>query len=118
MDRFPEIMIPMGFSEATKEEPSKFPLGLSLFAGFGKDDTLEQIACACQKQAGSLIHRMPENAPALRGEKLNGFLEALMETAWSIDTSRFSNDPAGKAEINKSCYNLRFSNLRFFNSPF
>lgn len=103
MDRFPEIMIPMGFSEATKEEPCEFPLRLSLFAGFGKDDTLEQIACACQQQAGSLIRRMPENAPALRGEKLNGFLEALMETARSIDTSRFSNDPAGKAEINKSC---------------
>ena len=101
MDRFPEIMIPMGFSEATKEEPSEFPLGLSLFAGFGKDDTLEQIACACQQQAGSLIRLMPENAPALRGEKLSGFLEALMETARSIDTSRFSNDPAGKAEISQ-----------------
>ncbi len=97
MDRFPEIMIPMGFSEATKENPSEFPLGLSLFAGFGKDATLVQLACAYQQQAGSLIRRMPENTPALRDEKLNGFLEALMEAAWSIDTSRFSGDLAGKA---------------------
>ena len=65
-------------------------------------DTLVQIAFAYQQQAGSLIRRIPENTPALRDEKLNGFLEALMEAAWSIDTSRFSNDPAGKVEINKS----------------
>ena len=99
---FPEIMIPMGFSEATEKEPSGFPLGLSLFAGFGKDDTLVQIANAYQHQAGSLIRRMPENTPALRDEKLNGFLEALMETAYSIDTSRFSGTLAGKAEMMKT----------------
>ena len=95
-------MIPMGFSEATEKEPSGFPLGLSLFAGFGKDDTLVQIANAYQHQAGSLIRRMPENTPALRDEKLNGFLEALMETAYSIDTSRFSGTLAGKAEMMKT----------------
>ena len=94
---FPEIMIPMGFSEATEESPSELPLGLSLFAGFGKDDTLVQIAFAYQQQAGSLIRRIPENTPALRDEKLNGFLEALMEAAYSIDTSGFSGTPAGKA---------------------
>ena len=94
---FPEIMIPMGFSEATEEYPSELPLGLSLFAGFGKDDTLVQIAFAYQQQAGSLIRRIPENTPALRDEKLNGFLEALMEAAYSIDTSGFSGTLAGKA---------------------
>ena len=93
---FPEIMIPMGFSEATEEYPSELPLGLSLFAGFGKDDTLVQIAFAYQQQAGSLIRRIPENTPALRDEKLNGFLEALMEAAYSIDTSGFSGTLAGK----------------------
>ena len=61
---FPEIMIPMGFSEATEEYPSELPLGLSLFAGFGKDDTLVQIAFAYQQQAGSLIRRIPENTRA------------------------------------------------------
>ena len=94
---FPEIMIPMGFSEATEECPSEFPMGLSVFAGFGKDDTLVQIASAYQQQAGSLIRRMPEHTPALRDEKLNGFLEALMEAAYSIDTSGFSGALAGKA---------------------
>ena len=93
---FPEIMIPMGFSEATEEYPSELPLGLSIFAGFGKDDTLVQIAFAYQQQAGSLIRRIPENTPALRDEKLNGFLEALMEAAYSIDTSGFSGALAGK----------------------
>ncbi len=96
---FPEIMIPMGFSEATEEYPSELPLGLSIFAGFGKDDTLVQIAFAYQQQAGSLIRRMPESTPALRDEKLNGFLEALMEAACSIDTSGFSGALAGKAEM-------------------
>ncbi|MCR5135883.1 MAG: amidase [Oscillospiraceae bacterium] len=94
---FPEIMIPMGFSEATEEYPTEFPMGLSIFAGFGKDDTLVQIAFAYQQQAGSLIRRMPESTPALRDEKLNGFLEALMEAAYSIDTSGFSGALAGKA---------------------
>ena len=93
---FPEIMIPMGFSEATEEYPSELPLGLSIFAGFGKDDTLVQIAFAYQQQAGSLIRRIPENTPVLRDEKLNGFLEALMEAAYSIDTSGFSGALAGK----------------------
>jgi len=96
---FPEIMLPMGFSEATEEYPSSLPMGLSVFAGFGKDDTLVQIACAYQQQAGSLIRRMPEITPALRDERLNGFLEALMEAAWSIDTSDFEGPAAGRARM-------------------
>ncbi len=94
---FPEIMLPMGFSEATEEYPSESPMGLSVFAGFGKDDALVQIAFAYQQQAGSIIRRMPEITPALRDEKLNGFLEALMEAAYSIDTSGFSGALAGRA---------------------
>ncbi len=96
---FPEIMLPMGFSEVTEDHPSSLPLGLSVFAGFGKDDKLVQIACAYQRQAGSLIRRAPEITPALRDEKLNGFLDALMEAAWSIDTSGFEGPAAGRARM-------------------
>ncbi|MBR2560493.1 MAG: amidase, partial [Firmicutes bacterium] len=63
---FPEIMLPMGFSEATEKYPSRLPMGLSVFSGFGNDDKLVQIACAYQQQAGSIIRRMPEITPALR----------------------------------------------------
>ena len=96
---FPEIMVPMGFSEATEECPREYPLGLSIFSGFGRDDTLVQIAYAYQQQAGGLIRRMPQEAPALTDEKLNDFLETLMETAYSIDTSGFSGALAGKAKM-------------------
>ncbi len=96
---FPEIMLPMGFSEATEEYPTECPLGLSVFAGFGQDDTLLEIASAYQQQAGSLIRRMPENTGALRDERLNGFLESLMEAAYSIDTLGFSGTRAGKAKM-------------------
>lgn len=96
---FPEIMLPMGFSEATEEYPTECPLGLSVFSGFGQDDTLVEIASAYQQQAGSLIRRMPEDAGALRDERLNGFLESLMEAAYSIDTFGFSGTRAGKAKM-------------------
>ena len=96
---FPEIMVPMGFSEATKDCLSEYPLGLSLFAGFGKDDALVRIASAYQRQAGGLIRRMPEDTPALKDERLNGFLETLMEAAYSVDTFGLSGTRAGKAKM-------------------
>jgi hypothetical protein len=96
---FPEIMVPMGFSEVTEEQPLEYPLGLSVFAGFGGDDTLVRIASAYQRQAGGLIRRMPADAPALTDERLSGFLESLMEAAYSIDTFGLSGAAAGKAKM-------------------
>ena len=77
-------------------------MALSACAGSAEKPSIPQFrytgeGSASQQQAGNLIRRMPENTPALRDEKLNGFLEALMEAAWSIDTSRFSGALAGKA---------------------
>ena len=97
---FPDISIPMGFSDTDSKYTSEMPLGLSVFADFGQEKTLMNIAYAYEKQAGDFIRRMPKITPALEDETLSTFLDNLIDTAYSIDYSRYPNGkPEGKVRV-------------------
>ena len=84
---FPDMSIPMGFSNTDDEYLSEMPLGLSVFADFGQEEKLMQIAYVYEKQAGDYIRRMPDQLPALEDEGLNSFLKELIEKAYSLSRS-------------------------------
>ena len=95
----PEIMLPMGFSDTDKSCTTELPLGISIFSGFGKEETLTEIAYAYEQQAGSYIRRMPSSVPALEDPELNAFLADLMDEVYSIDYSKYKTKPEGKVQL-------------------
>ena len=95
----PEVSIPMGFSDTDSQCESELPLGLSIFAPFGGEKTLMQIAFAYAQQAGENIRRTPSLTPALEDAALNAFLEELIDKAYSIDYSRCKTKPEGKVQL-------------------
>ena len=97
---FPEITVPMGFSDTDSKYISEMPLGISVFADFGQEKTLLNIAYAYEKQAGDYIRRMPANTPALEDKTLNAFLTDLIDNAYSIDFSQYiKSKPEGKVQL-------------------
>ena len=86
----PEISLPMGFSRTDSSYKNEMPLGLSIFAGFGKEKKLMKIAYAYERKAGENIRRMPESTPALEDKTLNKFLKELIKKARSIDNTKYS----------------------------
>ena len=95
----PEINIPMGFSGTDEDCESELPLGLSLFAGFGQEETLLQIAYAYEQQAGDIIRRAPEIAPALEDKALNEFLLDLIDRAYAIDFTKYKKIPIPEGRV-------------------
>ena len=101
---FPEMSIPMGFGEKSETYTSEMPVGLNIFADFGQEKTLMDIAYAYEKQAGSFIRRMPETVPALADENLNAYLETLMDKVYSINYSAYKKKPTGKVKLMYNAY--------------
>ena len=95
---FPEISIPMGFSNPDSDYETPLPLGLSVFADFGQEETLLKLAYAYEQQAGGYIRRMPEQMPALEDESLKAFLEDLIDKAYTIDYG-YKKKPEGKIQL-------------------
>lgn len=100
----PEISIPMGFSDPGSDYTMEMPLGINLFADFGEDKTLMEIAYAYEQQAGSYIRRMPAITPALEDQTLNDFLDKLMDKAYSIDYTKYNAKPEGKVQLMLNAY--------------
>lgn len=100
----PEVVIPMGFSDADKNVPTELPLGMRLLGKFGDEKNLMEMAYAYEQQAGDSIRRMPENSPALEDQKLSSYLEALMDAVYSIDYDLYKNKPTGRIELMKQAY--------------
>lgn len=94
----PEISLPMGFAETDAKHDTELPLGLSIFSGFGQEETLIKIAYAYDKQAGDFIRRMPDVAPVLPDERLNAFLTELIHKAYEITDSDFDQAYVGKVQ--------------------
>lgn len=96
----PEISLPMGFSGTDNTHRYEMPLGISIFADYGDEETLMQLAYAYEQQAGDSIRRMPELTPPLKDEALNAFLADLIAKAYSIDYSKYgAQKPEGKVQL-------------------
>ena len=95
---FPDISLPMGFSDPSDDYPSEMPLALSIFSDFGNDEKLVKIAYAYEQQAGKSIRRMPENTPALPDPALNAFMENLTARAYTVDYAQYGKTPGCKAQ--------------------
>ncbi|MBQ7703700.1 MAG: hypothetical protein IJT40_04920 [Firmicutes bacterium] len=91
----PEISLPMGFARTDPSHATELPLGLSVFTGFGREETLFRIAYAYEKQAGESIRRMPAITPALPDENLNAFLRELIFRAYDITDTDYDRAYAG-----------------------
>ena len=100
----PEISIPMGFSRAGSSYRNEMPLGLSVFAAYGKEQKLMKIAYAYEKAAGKSIRRMPDETPALEDKALNKFLKKLTKEAYAISNTKYSKGFKEKEErMLKAC---------------
>ena len=95
---FPDLSLPMGFSDPDSDCPTGLPLALNIFSTFGNDETLMKIAYAYEQQAGSGIRRMPANTPALADPALNVFLEGLIGRASAVDYSLYGKTPGCKSQ--------------------
>ena len=96
----PEISIPMGFSGTDKNCKTPLPLGLSVFADFGQEKTLLQLAYAYEQQAGASIRQMSALTPALEDAALAGFLKDLIIKAYSVEDSySFIKKPEGELQL-------------------
>ena len=94
----PEISLPMGFSYTDSTHRRELPLGLSIFAAYGDDETLMQIAYSYEQQVKEIIRRSPDMTPALKDEALNDFLEDLIEKACSVDHAKYEKASEGKIQ--------------------
>ena len=93
----PDMNMPIGFLSADlKGGDNKLPVGLALVGRFGGERELFEIANVYEKCAGDMTDRSPENTPALRDERLNSYLDALMEKACDIDPNRYGGENTSK----------------------
>ena len=95
---FPDVSLPMGFSDTDSDCPTEMPLALNVFSTFGNDETLMKIAYAYEQQAGTGIRRMPANTPALADPVLYAFLEGLIGRADAVDYSLYGKTPGCKSQ--------------------
>ncbi len=86
----PETVLPMGLSETDPENgfPYALPLGLSMFAGYGNDEVLLQIAYAYDWIAKVKTH--PWTTPTLPDDNLAAYAQELLAQAGKIDRSECS----------------------------
>lgn len=80
----PEIVLPMGLSGTDPENGVNYalPLGLSMFAGYGNDDVLLQIAYAYDLLADVKTH--PWTTPTLPDATLAAYAKSLLAKAISL----------------------------------
>ena len=88
----PEIILPMGLSEADPENgfEHELPLGLSMFAGYGNDDVLLQIAYAYDQVANVKTH--PWTTPALPDPDLASYARTLQGQTRLLDRAEYSEE--------------------------
>lgn len=88
----PEITLPMGLSETDPENgvTHPMPLGLSMFAGYGNDDVLLQIAYAYDQIADVKTH--PWTTPALPDENLAAYGKQLLEQAGALERDGYAEE--------------------------
>ncbi len=96
---FPDVSLPMGFSDTDSDCPIEMPLALNIFSTFGNEEKLMKIAYAYEQQAGKDIRRMPALTPALADPALNAYLEELIDRANAVDYSRYGKQPGCKAQM-------------------
>ena len=88
----PEIMLPMGLSETDVQAGyhKPMPLGMSLFAGYGKERVLLEIAYAyeqlCEKR------QQPPYTPPLRDDGLINFAEQLLADAQKLEAADYTEE--------------------------
>ena len=86
----PEVVLPMGLS---KTDPANgvnhaLPLGLCMFAGYGKDDVLLQIAYAYDQAADVETH--PWTTPALPDPDLAAYAADLLSRTQSLSSDDYT----------------------------
>lgn len=86
----PEIMLPMGFSETDSENgfDHPMPLGASLFAGYGQEAVLLEIAYAYAQLAQ--VREQPWTTPALPDAALVAFAQQLLADAEKLPSANYS----------------------------
>lgn len=86
----PEIVLPMGLSKTDPENgvTHALPLGLSMFAGYGKDDVLLQIAYAYDQIADVKTH--PWTTPTLPDPSLAAYAKNLLAQSISLVRTDYS----------------------------
>lgn len=72
----PDIVLPMGLSDTDADTPYPLALGLSLFAGYGNDGVLIEIAYAYEQLTD--VRVQPWTTPALPDPALAAFAETLI----------------------------------------
>ena len=107
---FPDINIPIGFAAPIDEETDKkYPLGMGFIGRFGGEKELLEIAAAYEREAGASIKKEPESTPALRDERLNSYLDALMEKACSLDPGKYGGSASSGFRKLQYAYNKALS---------
>ena len=94
----PEIVLPMGLS---KTDPANgfehaLPLGLSMFAGYGKDAVLLEIAYAYDQAANVKTH--PWTTPALPDPDLEAYARDLLKQAQTLEHGVYTEESLGAVE--------------------
>lgn len=86
----PEVSLPMGLSKSDPANgfPHALPLGLSMFAAYGEDDVLLQIAYAYDRIADVRTH--PWTAPVLPDADLAAYAKTLLEQAEALERSDYA----------------------------
>lgn len=99
----PEIMVPMGVSDTDYNYPIALPVGLSIFAGYGKDADLIAIAAAFEKATDNRV--LPQTVPTLPDEKLAAFAEDLADECRQLTATDY--EKAGMAQVEKTLKSLQ-----------
>jgi Asp-tRNA(Asn)/Glu-tRNA(Gln) amidotransferase A subunit family amidase len=88
----PEMMLPMGLSETDEENGynEEMPLGMSMFTGYGNDETLIEIAYAYEQIAD--VRVAPENLPALVDEDVLAFYNDLTVQIKALDATLYTTE--------------------------
>lgn len=100
----PEMMLPMGLSEADPAGgfPHALPLGLSIFSGYGNDAVLLQIAYAYEQQSKVQTH--PWTTPALPDPDLADFAQDLLGQVQELERPLYTQ--ASLAAMDRAAQNL------------
>lgn len=87
----PDLMIPMGFSGVDEYTPNSMPLGMSMFAGYGNDETLIEIAYGYETAVGGTSKVSDDTAP-LEDKNLNDYIDEFIEEMESVVATSYTQE--------------------------